>query len=144
MPIVLMLSVGTANSCVIMPDYVLIFRSPMPITSRPKSRLNLPPNKHQVKQELATDVAEFLARGGSVTEVQQGATGLINGCFNQQRPTGSQQQQTRTLMSNQIAAIEERKQTRRPTNSVIAKLNCRPTKKWIYDDFGEPLRWVWA
>jgi len=116
----------------------------MSIISRPKSRLRLPPNKHQVKQELANDVADFLARGGNVVEVEQGATALINGRFNQQRPSLASQQQTRTLLSDQVTAIEERKQASRQPKPTPPIVNRRPTKKWIYDDFGEPLRWVWA
>jgi len=113
-------------------------------TSRPKSQLRLPPNKHQVKQELADDVARFLARGGNVEHVEQGETALVNGCFNQQRPAVASQVQTRTLLSSQIDAIEKRKEERRQPKPTPVKANRRPTKKWIYDDFGEPLRWVWA
>ncbi|MGY8907630.1 hypothetical protein ABXT60_03330 [Candidatus Njordibacter sp. Uisw_056] len=118
----------------------------MTLTSRPKSRLRLPPNKHQVKQELAQDVAHFLARGGSVEQVEQGETALVNGCFNQQRPAVASQVQTRTLLSSQVDAIEKRKEERRLPKPIPTpiKTNRRPTKKWIYDDFGEPLRWVWA
>lgn len=116
----------------------------MPQTSSPKTRLRLPPNKHQVKQELAKDVAEFLARGGSVQQVEQGETGLVNGCFNHQRPIISNQVKTRTLLSSEVEAIEKRKDARRQSKPVTEKTNRRPTKKWIYDDFGEPLRWVWA
>jgi|TARA_B110001469_G_scaffold19285_1_gene19896 hypothetical protein len=116
----------------------------MTLTSRPKSRLRLPPNKHQVKQELAQDVAHFLARGGNVEQVEQGETALVNGCFNQQRPAVVSQAQTRTLLSSEIEAIEKRKEERRHTKPMPVKTNRRPTKKWIYDDFGEPLRWVWA
>ena len=116
----------------------------MTLTSRPKSRLRLPPNKHQVKQELAQDVAHFLARGGSVEQVEQGETALVNGCFNQQRPAVASQAQTRTLLSSQVEAIEKRKDERRQSKTPPLKTNRRPTKKWIYDDFGEPLRWVWA
>jgi hypothetical protein len=54
------------------------------------------------------------------------------------------QAQTRTLLSSEIEAIEKRKEERRHTKPVPVKTNRRPTKKWIYDDFGEPLRWVWA
>jgi hypothetical protein len=132
------------KSCVIIGDCVSICRRPMTLTSRPKSRLRLPPNKHQVKQELAQDVAHFLARGGSVEQVEQGETALVNGCFNQQRPAVVSQAQTRTLLSSEIEAIEKRKEERRHTKPVPVKTNRRPTKKWIYDDFGEPLRWVWA
>ncbi|MDB4002668.1 hypothetical protein OAD42_01050 [Oceanospirillaceae bacterium] len=116
----------------------------MTLTSSPKSRLRLPPNKHQVKQELAQDVANFLARGGNVEHVEQGETALVNGCFNQQRPVIATQAQTRTLLSSQIEAIEKRKEERRQAKPAPITTNRRPTKKWIYDDFGEPLRWVWA
>ena len=132
------------KSCVIIGDCVSICRHLMTLSSCPKSRLRLPPNKHQVKQELAQDVAHFLARGGNVKQVEQGETALINGCFNQQRPTVAGQAQTRTLLSSQVDAIEKRKEERRHIKPIPVKANRRPTKKWIYDDFGEPLRWVWA
>ena len=132
------------KSCVIMGDCLSICRRPMTLISRPKSRLRLPPNKLQVKQELAQDVAHFLARGGSVEQVEQGETALVNGCFNQQRPALASQTQTRTLLSSQVEAIEKRKEERRQPKPISVKINRRPTKKWIYDDFGEPLRWVWA
>jgi len=116
----------------------------MSMTSRPKSRLRLPPSKFQVKRELADDVAIFLATGGNVTEIKQGETALVNGCFNQQRPSITSQVQTRTLLSSEVDAIEKRKEERRQTKPAPVTPNRRPTKKWIYDDFGEPLRWVWA
>ena len=93
----------------------------MTLTSRPKSRLRLPPNKHQVKQELAQDVAHFLARGGNVEQVEQGETALVNGCFNQQRPAVVSQAQTRTLLSSEIEAIEKRKEERRHTKPYLSK-----------------------
>ncbi|MDC9719368.1 MAG: hypothetical protein PSN46_01415 [Gammaproteobacteria bacterium] len=116
----------------------------MTFTCRPKSKIKLPPNKYQVKRKLALDVADFLARGGSVEQVGQGETGLINGCFNHQRPALASQVKTRTLLSSEIEAIEKRKEERRITKPTPIKANRRPTKKWIYDDFGEPLRWVWV
>lgn len=56
------------------------------------------------------------------------------------------QVQTRTLLSSEVDAIEKRKEERRLPKPIPMpiKTNRRPTKKWIYDDFGEPLRWVWA
>jgi hypothetical protein len=113
-------------------------------SSRPKSQLRLPPNKHQVKQELADDVAQFLARGGNVERVRQGETALVNGCFNQQRPAVAVPLQTRTLLSSEVEAIAKRKEERRQSKPTLVQANRRPTKKWIYDDFGEPLRWFWG
>ena len=81
-----------------------------------------------------------------VEQVEQGETALVNGCFNQQRPAVASQVQTRTLLSSEVDAIEKRKEERRLPKPIPMpiKTNRRPTKKWIYDDFGEPLRWVWA
>jgi hypothetical protein len=127
-----------------MGDCVSICRRLMTQSSRPKSQLRLPPNKHQVKQALANDVAQFLARGGNVERVRQGETALVNGCFNQQRPAVAVPLQTRTLLSSEVEAIAKRKEERRQSKPTLVQANRRPTKKWIYDDFGEPLRWVWA
>ncbi len=100
-----------------------------------------PPTKKDIRQDLERQVQDYLREGGEITSVAQGTTGLDN-----RRPwshpfqagSGSEPRQERTPVPEVVAAIEARKHKHRPEPK-----RRRPRKQWIYDDFGEPVRWVW-
>jgi len=101
------------------------------------------PSKAEQHSELERLTAEFLNKGGKITHVEQGATGLVNGAFGKQAFTLSEPKQTRTAVPEVLAAID----ARRKANSARAQTperGRRPKKRVIYDDFGEPLRVVWV
>lgn len=104
--------------------------------------MKLRPNKIQIRNEMNQQVREFLGSGGVIVEVAQGETGLGDkGSLNPggfvERPRDS-----RTPVTDVVASIE----TRRHARSLASKPQRpkRPRKKMLFDDFGEPLRWVWV
>jgi len=109
----------------------------------PKQPLPKLPNKRQVKQQLQADVDAFLASGGEVMEVPKGISGVATDGFNRHPVCFTSETTQRTLVPDVVANIEQRKQAKKEPK-IIPTARRQARKKWIYDDFGEPLRWVWA
>lgn len=96
--------------------------------------------KKEVRQELEHDVQRFLLKGGKISDIEQGASGKEMGAnINNSIPLNTQKQ-TRTLLTEEIQALDKRKQSKNPSPPPSPK---KPEKRIIYDDFGEPLREVW-
>jgi hypothetical protein len=110
----------------------------------PKRPLPKVLDKRQQKQQLQADVDAFLASGGTVTEVPKGQSGIAVDEFNRFPVNITNGSQQRTLVPDVVASIEQRKQIKKIPKTGSAKKHQTARKKWIYDDFGEPLRWVWA
>jgi hypothetical protein len=101
-----------------------------------------PVNKADLRRELERQMRNYLREGGEVHEIPRGVSGrdpadgplpptpLIDG-------TG---REDRTYLVEVIAAIEARRKPAAPVGKTASR---RPRKKLIYDDFGEPLRWMW-
>ena len=109
----------------------------------PKQPLKKAPDKRQMKRQLQADVDAFLAAGGSVTEVPKGQSGVAPDGFNRHPVCFTGSAESRTPVPDVVANIEKRKQAKKQI-AVPASKNRQGRKKWIYDDFGEPLRWVWV
>ena len=106
-------------------------------------KVKRPPTKKEIRQDLERQVEDFLREGGRIKPVEQGTSGLEgNRPWShpfQAGPDGEPKQE-RTPVPEVVAAIEARKHQKHPP--VRAKRR-GPRKQWIYDDFGEPVRWVW-
>ncbi len=109
----------------------------------PKQPLPKAPDKRQVKRQLQADVDAFLAAGGSVTEVPKGQSGVAPDGFNRHPVCFTGSAGVRTPVPDVVANIEKRKQAKKQPAFAPNKRR-QGRKKWIYDDFGEPLRWVWV
>jgi len=104
-----------------------------------------PPTKKQLRESLEKDLMKFVKSGGDVTEVPKGVSGRDNGSgmpkpesWHMDKSTGE-----RTQIPEVLKALDARKSTKAaPTTTNTRKKRAR--KKLIYDDFGEPLRWVWV
>jgi len=96
--------------------------------------------KRAIRQELENEIDRFLNKGGAIEQIEKGISGKeIGANLNGKTITfDGSGQQTRTPLTEEIKALEERKQ-KKPEKAP----NKKPTKKIIYDDFGEPLREVW-
>lgn len=97
-------------------------------------------SKEQQRRRLKRDMERFLSHGGRIKEVPHGVSGNDPAQPQGRRafPFSQAPRATRTDISEVVAAIDARKRkTTRPTHKR------RPRRKLIYDDFGEPLRWVW-
>ena len=97
--------------------------------------------KKEIREELEKEVSRFLSLGGSIKDIEQGASGKDIGVnLNHSIPFTQQGKQTRTLLTDEVNALDERKKSKRQP---LTNTSTTPKKKMIYDDFGEPLREVW-
>jgi hypothetical protein len=108
--------------------------------------LKPPVSKADLRRELDRQVDAFLREGGQVHEIARGISGrepndgpLPAAPFFGLNEGSGEAKEKRTYLTEVIAAIEAR---RKPQIAIKAKPR-RPRKKYIYDDFGEPVRWVW-
>ncbi|MEH6471417.1 MAG: hypothetical protein V7752_09205 [Halopseudomonas sp.] len=103
--------------------------------------MKLRPDKAQIRNEIDQQVREFISRGGSIRQVEQGESGLGHGASLNPGGFVERPRDSRTPVSDVVASIETRRKAKSAAKPQRAK---RPRKKMLYDDFGEPLRWVWV
>lgn len=95
-----------------------------------------------MRGDIQRKTEEFLSRGGEIKKHERGETGepadkpRAKSVF-----VSSQPRQTRTYINDVVSALDSRKKKPARPAPKPAK---RARKKVIYDDFGEPLREVWA
>lgn len=95
---------------------------------------------HQ-SERIRREIDAYLARGGQIHQVPAGQSGGPESSSHRGRPfLPSPPRQERTQVPHVIAAIEARK---RPENVRLKKKPRQPGKRYIYDDFGEVIRWEW-
>lgn len=82
-----------------------------------------------------------MAKGGQIRQVPSGTSGAdpVNGKSHQTVLFNGPRNQARTDLSQVAATIDARKHKPRRQRLTPS----RPRRKLVYDDFGEPLRWVW-
>lgn len=100
-----------------------------------------PESKAQIRTQIARQIDDYLNKGGAVEAVPRGISGRDDtAALPLSRVFFEGPKAQRTLVPEIVAALESRRL--KPT---ITKSKPRqPRKKIIYDDFGEPLRWVWV
>ena len=96
--------------------------------------------KQDIRKELDSLVEEFIKAKGQIQQVDMGESGLVDGKYNTSHLGFHQTKQERTPLNHVAAAIQQRKGSK--TVSPSTKISKRQKKKIIYDDFGEPSRWV--
>lgn len=114
-----------------------------------------PVTKADLRRELDHQVDTYLRDGGQVHEIPRGVSGrnpvdgpLPNPPFvgSYAKEGGAKEngepdvKEGRVYLTDVIAAIEAR---RKPPAVTTKRVVHRARKKFIYDDFGEPIRWVW-
>jgi len=97
--------------------------------------------KKEIRQELDDEINAFLTGGGEIKDVERGASGKEFGANLNNNIPLNEGKKTRTLLVDEIKALDERKQNK--TNHGTNKTPRQPKKKIIYDDFGEPIREIW-
>lgn len=99
------------------------------------------PSKKDIRHDLEDQVEAFLRKGGEIEAVDRGRSGWeSNNSWRKSFQVGNEESKvSRTPVPEVLAAIDSRKKKK---TSPAAKRR-RPRKEWIYDDFGEPVRWVW-
>lgn len=99
------------------------------------------PTKAELRAQLAQHTQAFISKGGTVSEVNSGATGLIDGAYNTRNFNFTEPRKERTPLTNVMATMDARRGQKKATPAVPRP---RSRKKVIYDDFGEPLRVIWV
>mgnify|MGYP007038346681 CR=1 FL=1 len=102
--------------------------------------MNKRPTKREIRQQMQNEIENYLDQGGAVREFQRGESGLVNGKIDDRSSGFEQGKQTRTPLTEELKAVDDRKKTSTPPTPVKSS---RPRKKIIYDDFGEAIREVW-
>ncbi|WP_035230634.1 hypothetical protein [Alcanivorax nanhaiticus] len=97
-------------------------------------------SKEQQRHRLERDMERFLEKGGSIQEIPSGVSGTdpVSGKGHQTVLFNGPRTAQRTDLSQVAATIDARRH--KPKRQ---RLTPRPRRKLLYDDFGEPLRWVW-
>lgn len=105
--------------------------------------MNKRPTKADIRNELESQVRDFLEQGGNLEQVERGVSGRFdqNGPIKSNAIVFDEPKEGRTLLNEVVATIEARKHPE-PTKKKTRR--SAPKKKMIYDDFGEPLRWEWV
>ncbi|MFI8620852.1 hypothetical protein ACIGBN_07785 [Marinomonas sp. NPDC078689] len=98
--------------------------------------------KKDTRNEIDSLVEEFIKANGKIQQVNMGESGLVDGKYNTAHMGFSEPRKERTPLNHVVAAIQQRKGSK-PASPYPVKPHKKPKKKIIYDDFGEPLRWVW-
>lgn len=98
--------------------------------------------KAQTRQEIESQIENFIREQGEIEQVEMGASGLQDGKYNTSNMGFIEPKKERTPLNHIVAAIQQRKSDKKPTPIPSVKPR-KPQKKVIYDDFGEPIRYVW-
>ena len=98
-------------------------------------------SKSETREEINSQVEDFLKSKGTITQAKMGDSGLVDGKYNTSHIGFGEPKKPRTPLNYVVATLQQRKTKKTPTTAFVK--HKKPTKKVIYDDFGEPLRWVW-
>ena len=99
--------------------------------------------KKETRTELESLVDQFIKAKGEIQQVDMGESGLIDGKYNTSHMGFSEPKQDRTPLNHVVATLQQKKHNKSHSPSTQSKPKKKPTKKIIYDDFGDPIRWVW-
>lgn len=95
------------------------------------------PTKKELREELEKALGQYVAKGGEVKQIDRGISGFDSRYHAFTVQPIQKPAQPRTDLTDVLKTLSLRKA------SLMKKpVRRKPTKKLIYDDFGEPLRWV--
>jgi hypothetical protein len=100
------------------------------------------PTKADMRDELEQQISQFMHSGGAVNQIERGLSGRVDTTkpLNQSSIGFEKPKDNRTPLPQLVSDLEARRQ---PVKTTGKTSNRKPTRKMLYDDFGEPLRWVW-
>ena len=97
------------------------------------------PTKSEIRKELDEQISKFLESGNTVNKIPKG---LGSDHIDEKKISWSpsEKKEDWTYLNDIVDNLEHRKKQKkeRPTKKI------KPRKILIYDDFGEPLRWIWT
>ena len=100
------------------------------------------PSKADLREELNAQLDTFLNKGKNIAQIPRGVSSR-DGATEPLKADNWQMDSKKTewtFLPEVVDTLEKRRQEKPNT---LAKKS-RPKRKLIYDDFGEPLRWVWV
>ena len=101
-------------------------------------------SKAQERKEIEHQIRFYLQHGGKVNLVDSGVSGRPMGApYSHSTVTFNQPRESRTLLVDQVKAIDARKHKTPHEPSAHKKTSSKPRKVLVTDDFGEPLKWIW-
>lgn len=105
--------------------------------------LKKPISKAHIRTEIEQQIADYVERGGAVSEIERGISGRdsATGPLKPDNTNFQQPKISRTYVPEVVAAIDARRNKKEEKPKTTHR---RPYKKIIYDDFGEPVRWEWV
>ncbi|MGB2271393.1 MAG: hypothetical protein ACPH15_00095 [Pseudomonadales bacterium] len=103
------------------------------------------PSKADLRREIDKQMDDFLNQGKNVNEIPRGVSSR-DGAEKPLKADPWQMDKSKadwTYIPEVVDSLEKRRHSKavKPRTKNKAK---RPKKVLIYDDFGEPLRWVWV
>ncbi len=101
--------------------------------------------KEIARARLQRQVDAFLDGGGKVHNVPRGESGWDSrkGMLKPTREIFNEPKKERTPLDHVLKTIDARRAEKREKPKQRSRLP-QPRKKAIYDDFGEPIRYVWV
>ena len=100
-------------------------------------------SKAQERKEIEFQIRHYLKKGGEVNLIDTGISGRPIGSYPATPIAFDKSREPRTLLVDEVKAIEARKIKPSSQTANTAKIVRKPRKVLITDDFGEPLRWSW-
>ena len=104
-----------------------------------------PPNKQQLSSRIASETQRYLKKGQDIHVIPKGVSSRDDAKTPLKPETWQLQttSQERTYIPEVVETLEKRRAIDKPVATQKSKTR-KPRKRLIYDDFGEPLRWVWV
>ncbi|GAA3919984.1 hypothetical protein [Litoribacillus peritrichatus] len=100
------------------------------------------PTKAQLREMMSQDILSYESNGGSVQQINSGVSGVVGGPLKAQETVlFDEKKEPRSYVNDVVAAIDSRKKSAHKKKA--KPRTSKPKRKLVYDDFGEPLRWVW-
>lgn len=100
------------------------------------------PTKAQLREMMSQDILSYESNGGSVQQINSGVSGVVGGPLKAQETVlFDEKKEPRSYVNDVVAAIDSRKKSAHKKKA--KPKTSKPKRKLVYDDFGEPLRWVW-
>ena len=100
------------------------------------------PSKADLREELDAQLDTFLDKGKNIAQIPRGVSSRDGATEPLKADTWQMDSKKTewTFLPEIVDTLEKRRQEK--PNTPVKKN--RPKRKLIYDDFGEPLRWVWV
>ena len=100
------------------------------------------PSKEDLREQLNAQLETFLDKGKNIAQIPRGVSGR-DGATEPLKADTWQMDSKKTEWTFLPEVVDKLEKRRQEKSNTPVKKN-RPKRKLIYDDFGEPLRWVWV